>query len=84
MRTTHELGATALCPVNGKRDFYIVKIELNDKIVPVEEIIDEISIYANVEILQENLTQVLASTLKATVETQGLHSSVRTTCTCYP
>lgn len=81
LHATHRLTASALCPVNGKRDFYRVTIE-TDGILPVEYITSFFAKHENTEIFQERLTELAKEELDPiiSITTVGMHSGVETEC----
>lgn len=78
MIVEHELDVVALCPADGKADFYRVTVRAR-RVIPVEAILAEAEAFRGRKLYQEELTQELHRALAAEVETVGHHSGVKTT-----
>lgn len=83
MKVKHELTMTTVCPVDESVDTYDVEITLH-RLVKVEDIAEILASFKDRSIFQENLTQEIAHILApwSKVRTIGVHSGIRTTCTC--
>jgi len=79
--TRYVLTVTAKCPVAFDYvDVYDLTVEAEQRTIPVEDILDAIARLTEKPIFQEELTERLSEELRATVETFGTHSGVKTTC----
>jgi hypothetical protein len=83
MQTEHVLTVHCQCPVDNVKDEYQTTI-LTDRLIKVEDILAIAAEFTEQTMFQEELTQLLAARLAATVTTVGLHSGVKTTCTSNP
>lgn len=81
-RVIHTLMASAICPLDGLRDYYRVTISTN-KFLSVEDIRQFFDSKADERIFQENLTEAAVKTFDADVTLVGVHSGVETTTTGY-
>lgn len=81
MKVTHTLEITAICPVDGKPDVYLCKVEAT-RVVEVEKIIAKSVEFNRSWIYQEDLCQELHRALACKVTLIGYHSGVRTEVTC--
>ncbi len=77
--TRHELKVVRRCPVNDGTDIYDVTVETHG-FLKVEDILAAVAALPEVE-FQENITLMLAQTLRCSIITVGYHSGVKTTCT---
>ena len=72
MIVKHTLTISAICPVDGRRDWYTCTVTL-DRLIPCEQLVADTAKYAGVEIYQEGLTKELSEQWQATVRTTGTH-----------
>jgi|TARA_R110000744_G_scaffold296894_1_gene406723 hypothetical protein len=77
MRVVYSLTIEAECPVDGLADGYECRV-ISAKTIPVEKILDAVNNLPKA--FQEDVTMSLARTLRASVETVGWHSGVKTEC----
>lgn len=71
-----------LCPADNKTvDSYRVTVS-TDRMILVEDLLRDAKQFEGRAIFQEELTEKLASLLKARIETVGRHSGVETRCVC--
>lgn len=83
MTTEHVLTVRCNCPVDNIKDEYETTVT-TDRLIKVEDLLAVAAEFAEQTMFQEDLTQLLAARFAATVTTVGLHSWVKTTCTCGP
>jgi len=77
----YELEVRAVCPVvDGEIDVYQARIE-SQSTIPVERILAFFAAHKDEKIFQEDLTRKAATTIGAKVQTIGVHSGVKVTCT---
>jgi NADPH-dependent 7-cyano-7-deazaguanine reductase QueF len=81
MRVEHTLEVTALCPVDGLPDVYVLTVRAS-RVVKVEDILSAAAAFAQERLFQEELTQRVHRALACEVETVGYHSGVRTRVVC--
>jgi heterodisulfide reductase subunit C len=82
MRVEHELEVVAVCPVDGRPDYYRCTVRAT-RTVPVEDILAAVkSVTATGPLFQEDLTRELHRLLTCEVETIGWHGRVRTRVVC--
>lgn len=80
VKTTHFIEATGRCPIDNATDRYRIVVIVEDRVLPVEDILTEIKMLLAKPIFQENLTMHLAKALKVKVITECTHSGVYTIC----
>lgn len=81
MTVEHSLEVVAVCPVDGRNDWYECTIRAR-RVIPVEAILAAVEAMRGRKLYQEDLTAELCRTLSAEVETTGHHSGVRTRVVC--
>jgi hypothetical protein len=79
----YRLRASALCPVDGSRDWYDLRVR-SDVVIPVERILEVAEAAEGERVFQEVLTEQMAKELNATVVSDGVHSGVATHCEAQP
>lgn len=81
VRNEYELTITARCPVDQRRDSYLVIVRA-DRTVMAEDIVAACKTLEGEPKTQEDITAALCMLLNAEVELRGVHSGVtaRTLC----
>lgn len=80
-KNVYQLELRAVCPIHSHLvDVYQLTIH-TEATIQVEKILSVISQYETRQIFQEAMTDELAVTLGAHVETIGVHAGVKVTCT---
>lgn len=77
MIVQHTLTVSAVCPVDGTRDFYKATLHVN-RMMSVESIRAEIKEFDSQAMFQEDLTVKLAEKFCCRVETWGSHTGTET------
>ena len=76
MIAKYTISIKSNCPVDGGPDIYEAEITSSYPIA-VEKIVECVSKFCDQKMFQEELTDLLARTLSASVRTVGWHSGVR-------
>jgi hypothetical protein len=83
MIVTHTFQLTCRCPENGRLDSYVITVEVQDRVLLVEDIETAAAEYLGREIYQEDLATALSRSLgaSATVTITGRHGIFETVAT---
>ncbi len=81
VRVEHTLEVVAICPVDNKKDVYLMTVRTS-RTITVEAILTAVSSFAQEPVFQEDFTERLHRMLGCEVETVGYHSGVRTRVVC--